>query len=74
MCLKQKHLFPFPHGNVAQEACIVARSHCKNGYNRKDRLLAKAMCRFNVQADERNASFLLMMLMSAKLATMIIIA
>lgn len=30
------------------------------------------MCRFNVQADERNASFLLMMLMSAKLATMII--
>eukprot|EP00434_Breviolum_minutum_P043593 symbB.v1.2.038868.t1/scaffold6206.1/size20105/1 len=21
-----------------QEACIVARSHCKNGYNRKDRI------------------------------------
>lgn len=42
MCLKQKHLFPFPHGSVAQEACIVARSHCKNGYNRKDRLFGQS--------------------------------
>lgn len=42
LCLKQKHLFPFPRGNVAQEACIVARSHCKNGYNRKDRLFGQS--------------------------------